>query len=132
MLTLNSDQRSNWRTGGSETGRFWNLHGKGSDGAFLSALGEDYRPGFGIDRNMDDDCAIAPLSNGSGVSADRNRIARLHFLTKPLTEQYDFRPDWSLNRIDMHGRNQLERDRIADRVLHRGAARPIRQRIRRC
>ena len=76
-----------------------------------------------------DDRAIAPLGDRSFLAADQNFVPVCLLSAEFLSEQHDFGPCRPMVRIDLHCGNQLQRDGVADSMLHRGATGAVRQRI---
>ena len=78
---------------------------------------------------MEDDQVVLPLVDGSQPVADEHLVLRAFPRSEVLTEQHRFGADRPARRIDANGLDQGQWDGIADRVPHRLAAEPVRQRI---
>ena len=127
MLAMNSHERTDRSTGRSDTGRFRNFDREGADGSLLSPLSEHHRSAFRAQGHVHDDRTIAPLGHRSLFPADQNPVFPSLLSTEALTEQHDLGPHGPMDRVDLHGRNQLQRNGVADRVLHGRATGPVRQ-----
>ena len=123
MLAMNSHERTDRSTGRSDTGRFRNFDREGADGSLLS-VEQHHRSAF--------------RAQGCTPSHDRS-TGRQEPLSRRSESCFRVFSDRSLDRTTRpwspraHGQarparsNQLQRNGVADRVLHGRATGPVRQ-----